>query len=51
MMVVDSSDAPNYDAWQNNVYGDGAEVPFDDHLNLNVTDGLTRVSTTQLHST
>jgi hypothetical protein len=32
MMVVDSSDAPNYDAWQNNVYGDGAEVPFDDHF-------------------
>jgi hypothetical protein len=34
MMVVDSSDAPNYDAWQNNVYGDGAEVPVDGHLNF-----------------
>jgi hypothetical protein len=26
LMVVDSPDAPNYDAWQNNVYGHGAEV-------------------------
>mmetsp|Transcript_56977 Transcript_56977/g.112250 ORF Transcript_56977/g.112250 Transcript_56977/m.112250 type:complete len:782 (+) Transcript_56977:126-2471(+) len=24
-VVIDSTSAPNYDAWQNNVYGDGAE--------------------------
>lgn len=25
-VVIDSTSAPNYGAWQNNVYGDGAEV-------------------------
>ena len=27
-VVIDSTHAPNYDAWQNNVYGTGADVSF-----------------------
>jgi hypothetical protein len=27
-VVIDSTSASNYGAWQNNVYGDGAEVIY-----------------------